>query len=400
MRLAHRLRTSLWMIPLACALLGIGLAFATLAVDRAFPDAPISRQFTGDPNAALIILSTIAASMVSLTALVLTITSVVVQLAMGQFSPRSVRPFLQDRPSQLAIGVFVGTFAHAMLSMRAVQSFGHPGDVPGLTIVVSYTLVIVDIVVLVAYVHHIANSLKVDSIIRSIGTETRGLIDKLFPEPDDRIVDLVDRDGVIAAEEAGTVYHIEHEALVELAEQADVHLEMTVGTGMFIPEGAPMFRYGGDGHRVDERSARRAVAIGPERTMDQDAAFGIQTLVDIAERALSESFNDQTTASQVVDRLHDILRQLSTRRIPQGTFEGSDGSVRLTVPTLTWDGYVGLAFDDLTLAAAASPSVIRRIELALEDLAAIVPRPRRAAILARLDASRAEAAPTRDRAQR
>ena len=53
------------------------------------------------------ILSTVAASMVSLTALVLTITMVVVQLAMGQFSPRIVQRILRDKPSQLAIGLFV-----------------------------------------------------------------------------------------------------------------------------------------------------------------------------------------------------------------------------------------------------------------------------------------------------
>src|SRR4051812_8239298 len=185
-RLGHRLRTSLWLIPLACALLGIGLAFLTLAIDRAFPDAFTSVLLTGDPNAALIILSTIAASMVSLTALVLTITSVVVQLAMGQFSPRSVRPFLQDRPSQFAIGMFVGTFAHAMLAMREVRSFAGQGSVPGCTIVVAYTLVIIDIVVLVAYVHHIANSLKVDSIIESVGSETRRTLDRLFPDSERR----------------------------------------------------------------------------------------------------------------------------------------------------------------------------------------------------------------------
>ena len=61
---------------------------------------------------AVAILSTVALSMVSLAALVLTITMVVVQLAMGQFSPRIVQTFLQDKPSQIAIGLFVATFAH------------------------------------------------------------------------------------------------------------------------------------------------------------------------------------------------------------------------------------------------------------------------------------------------
>jgi uncharacterized membrane protein len=144
----------LWFIPFACAVAGIALSIVTIAVDRSLPVEIVPRGITGDPNAALMILSTVAASMVSLTALVLTITSVVVQLAMGQFSPRSVRPFLQDRPSQFAIGVFVGTFAHAMFAMREVRSFGQSGFVPGITICVSYLLVFASVVVLVAYVHH------------------------------------------------------------------------------------------------------------------------------------------------------------------------------------------------------------------------------------------------------
>jgi VIT1/CCC1 family predicted Fe2+/Mn2+ transporter len=43
---------------------------------------------------------------------------VVVQLAMGQFSPRIVQTILRDKPSQIAIGLFVATFVHAMLALR------------------------------------------------------------------------------------------------------------------------------------------------------------------------------------------------------------------------------------------------------------------------------------------
>ena len=70
--------------------------------------------------------------MVSLAALVLTITMVVVQLAMGQFSPRIVQRILQDKPSQLAIGLFVATFVHAILALREVTNNGDgTGNVPG-----------------------------------------------------------------------------------------------------------------------------------------------------------------------------------------------------------------------------------------------------------------------------
>src|SRR5829696_8243635 len=114
-----------------CVLAGVGLSFGTIAIDRAWDYELIPQSISGGPDAALSILATVAASMVSLTALVLTITMVVVQLAMGQFSPRIVQRVLQDKPSQMAIGIFVATFAHAMLAMREVR-FNDGGSVPGL----------------------------------------------------------------------------------------------------------------------------------------------------------------------------------------------------------------------------------------------------------------------------
>ncbi len=112
--------TNLWFVPVLCVLAGLILSFATIWIDRAFDYELVPPSFTGGPDAALQVLSTIAASMVSLAALVLTITMVVVQLAMGQFSPRIVQTILQDRPSQIAIGLFVATFAHSMLTLREV----------------------------------------------------------------------------------------------------------------------------------------------------------------------------------------------------------------------------------------------------------------------------------------
>src|SRR3954453_12981379 len=143
-------RTGLWFVPVLCVLAGVALSFGTIAIDRIFDFKLIPQSLTGGPDGALAILSTIASSMVSLTALVLTVTMVVVQLAMGQFSPRIVQRILQDKPSQIAIGIFVATFAHAMLAMRDVRVGGgggssSSGTVPGLAVVVAFLLVLISI---------------------------------------------------------------------------------------------------------------------------------------------------------------------------------------------------------------------------------------------------------------
>ncbi len=115
------MRSSLWLIPVLCVLAGAAISFGTIAVDRATQYELIPSSLVGTPDAALQILTTVATSMVSLTALVLTIVLVVVQLAMGQFSPRIVQRLLRDRPSQIAIGLFVATFVHALLTLREVD---------------------------------------------------------------------------------------------------------------------------------------------------------------------------------------------------------------------------------------------------------------------------------------
>src|SRR5918995_6033405 len=212
-----RVRSSLWFVPVMCVLAGVILSIATIAIDRAFDFELVPRWITGGPSAALGVLTTIAVSMVSLAALVLTITMVVVQLAMGQFSPRIVQTFLQDRPSQVAIGLFVATFAHAMLTLREVQ-FDDGGQVPGVAIVVAYVLVLTSIAMLVLYVHHIGRSLRVSALIELVGSDIRDLLERSCP---DNLVNTETPPDLITAPHSGVLVGVDRDRLVELAVAGD-----------------------------------------------------------------------------------------------------------------------------------------------------------------------------------
>ena len=79
-------------------------------------------------------------------------------------------------------------------------------------------------------------------------------------------------------------------------------------------------------------------------------------LVDIAERTISSGpFEDPTTTVQAIDRLHDIMRKIAWRPMHSGEYRDAAGTVRVTVPTLQWEGFVRLAFDELRQAGAGSP---------------------------------------------
>ena len=254
-----RVRSSLWFIPVLCVLAGLLLSAATIAIDRLLDFEVVPRWITGGPDAALGILTTIAASMVSLAALVLTITMVVVQLAMGQFSPRIVQTFLRDRPSQLAIGLFVATFAHAMLAMREVQ-FEGDGQVPGIAIAVSYLLVLTSIVMLVIYVDHIGRSLRVSALIELVGNDTRGLLDEQYSE---LLETPVADPSVIVAPKSGVLTSIDRERLVALAVAGGCVLHVVPAVGELRPlrrnPCADRWRHRLD---VDREGGHRRVALG------------------------------------------------------------------------------------------------------------------------------------------
>jgi uncharacterized membrane protein len=377
------LGASLWFVPMVCVLIGVGLSFGTIALDHLSGGTAVPRSLSGDSEAALAILSTVAVAMVTLTGLVLTITMVVVQLAMGQFTPRVLRTILRDRPSQFAIGVFVATFAHAMLVMREVRSptnGDREGVVPGLAIVVAYVLILVSIMVLVLYVHHIGRALRVAALIDSVGDDARDLLEKLYPAGgvDGAPPSLELPPGpvqTISAIRHGVVVQIDVPSLVDVASDHEALLVMAPRVGDFVPEGAVLFSVFGSS--VDADALRHAVVLGNERTLNRDLAYGFRMLVDVAVRSLSPSMGDPTSATQAVDRIHDLLRQLAVRPFPTGRHLDDEGVLRVVLPTLTWDGYVRLSVDEMRSYGRTSMQVLRRIEAMLHDLLDVAPPDRR-----------------------
>ena len=233
--------------PGVVCVVGACLSFTTLAIDKANDYQLVSAALTGGPDAALAILSTVATSMVSLTALVLTIVLVVVQLAMGQFSPRIVQRLLRDRPSQFAIGLFVATFVHTLLAIREVDPGdpGEPGQVPGVAVIATFVLSLASIAVLVMYVHHVGSGVANLRLVELAGGDTRRLLDKVYPDTGPSLPDRVDPQTLVARK-SGVLITVAHHQLVQTAHDGGCALELVPALGDFVPAGGVLFKIVGD----------------------------------------------------------------------------------------------------------------------------------------------------------
>lgn len=375
-RIGHWLKTSLWFVPITIVLGGVVLSLIVTAIDDG---TLIPQEVSGDPTAALQILYLISFAMLTLTGLVLSLLVLAVQLAMGTFSPRIVRQILQDRPSQVAIGLFAGTFAFSMLAMRHVRVRPDgSGSVPGLAVILAILLVLACVATLVWYLNHITQSLRTAALTGWVARDTVTALDRVYPQEEG---DPVLASDLIPTRISGVVFEIDHDRLVDIAVRADCRLEVLWTVGDFVPMHAALVRIVGGTAAPSQKKVARAVALGPERTLNEDVAYGIRMLVDIAERSLSAGpFEDPTTAVQAIDRLHDVLRRIARRPLHSGRYYDDDGTLRLVVPTMQWEGFVRLTFDEIRQSGAGSPQVVRRLRAALEDLLEIAPADRRPAL--------------------
>jgi uncharacterized membrane protein len=384
LRLQRFVRSSMWLLPIGCMIAGVLLAVVALAVDSATGYRLVPHSLTGTPSDAQTILSSFASALVSLMTLVLTVTLVAVQLAMGQFSPRIVGALLADRWSQLAIGLFGASFLVVVLTLRQIHG-SVTGTVPGLSMLLSYALMLASIVVLVLFVHHAGRGLRAAGLIDLVGDRSRDFIAR---EHGDRPVVTEGPDGIVAAR-PGNVIRIDRAALVAAARQADCVLELVPVLGDFVVGGALLFRvHPGTGSSAEGNPAgelrasdvTRHVLLASERVHTEDLAYGFRKLVDIAVRSIAQPFDDPTTAVQALHRLHDLLRQIAARPLPSGEHRDEDGVVRLLERTVSWDGYVRLALDEIRLAGASEPQVTRKMCAALADLKSVAPPDRQGAL--------------------
>ena len=386
-RFAWYRRSRLWVVPTMGVLAAILLATLTLTLDdRLISEGAPFPVFSGEADTARSMMSLIATSIATLTALVLTIVSVVLQLATQSLSPRAVRTFLQDPKSHLTLGLFVLTFVYVLV---VLQQLGRIRDVEqdlvvSISVTTAFVLAVASIQMFIVYADHIIHQARVTSVIERVGDDTLAMIVDQYPRSgaaDEITGELPDRvpDLVVRAPRKGHILEIDVAALLDAVADREVVVAMIPAIGDFIPSDGRLFELYGDAD-VDPARLAGTVDIDAERSITQDVPFGFRLLVDIAERALSSGVNDPTTATQALDRLHDLLRQLGTRPFPTGWHADEHGEPRLFVAQPTWELFVALAFEEIRHYGRDSLQVARRSRAALLDLVDELPDDRHAAL--------------------
>src|SRR5512140_447344 len=372
--LREYVRGSLWVLPTLSVLAALA-AGSLLSLVSISSRSPLAFQGTADDARTLLL--GITGTMMTVIALLLGLTVVALQLSSTQFSPRLLRNFLRDRPTQIVLSAFVATFAYSMAGLYTVGVSGgnRTASFPRLAVSGSIVLVFISLGLLVFFADHLVHSIQGDAIMHVVQRNTVTVIrDGLLtggqdaPEvPAGATAITSRRSGYVQAVHCGALltHAARHGACLRLRPRVGEHV--VAGTTLaWVWPASP--RGPAPDRKLFTRVLEAGVRIGFERTLQQDAAFGIRQLVDTACKALSPAVNDPYTAVQAVDHLSVIFCVLAQRPLGNHVARHPSGAA-VIVPGRRFPEYLAVMCGLIRRYGAHGPTVADALLRLLEACA-------------------------------
>lgn len=322
-----RLRQTLWWRPAVWSAAAVLAAFGAALADVWVPadwQPPLKIEIVDD------LLRIMASTMLAVSTFALSVLASAYASAANAGTPRATRLVVADPRSQQSVAVFLAAFIFSIVGFIALGT-GRYGPAGRMALFVCALAVLAWVVV--SFMKYIDVLSRIGQMSHTIETVERAARKTL------RQYARQSRSGARAAAappvgakpvrgtRTGHVQFVDVDALQALAEACDGQVHVSATPGDLVHPMAPLAwlqvaaradggQGGGPEVEADADLAaavREAFVIGDERTVEQDAAYGLIVLGEIAQRALSPAVNDPGTAIAVLgSQTRLLIETLST----------------------------------------------------------------------------------------
>lgn len=378
-RLLERLRNTFWSFGAISIAGAIAAALILTSLDDSLrlPDAV---SFSGSPETARAVLQMIGTVAVTVAGISFSVIVVALVLASQQLSPRVLRSFQRHPLNQAVLALFLGTAAFSLFVLGALDD---GGEVPELSVTVAMALAAVSLGLFVVFLHYMIRSLNASAVIRRIAAEGHEAIEAPYPtaagEPaEDREAAEARAEelkGSLAPQEvraprAGYLAAVAGDRILAAADRCDGFVEQVLAVGDFAVTGKLLARAWCPEARARELRGEvgRSFELNEERIVEDDIAFPLRQLADIALKGLSPGINDPTTAENAMNSVTDSLVRIARQPEPVMLRLAPSGTPRLRAAAPSLDDLVKLGFDQVRRHGAGQPSFAVRLLEMLADL--------------------------------
>ena len=379
------LLASFWFIPVMIIGLAIGLSIGLVTLDSHLDlsnEGLLKFFLVNSSDSARSILSTISGAMIVVAGTVFSVTLVALTLASSQFGPRLIKNFMYVRLNQVVLGSYISTYLYCLLVLNTIKENDSYNFIPSISILVAILAAIINIILLIVFIHQIAVSIQADHIISDISDIIAKQVRTIFPEKlgeelkdktvfdEDAEFSRFSKKASIKSSKVGYLQYIDSEVLMEIVVEKDALIKLNHRPGGFLVEGEEIGVVYSNKDLEDDslEDIQEQFIVGKTKTSQQDLEYSIHQMVEIAARALSPGVNDPYTAIACIDNLTATMCYLAEAKFPSKYRVDDDNKLRVIADVLNFEGVLDAAFNQIRQFSGGSTAVIIRLMEALKTI--------------------------------
>ena len=279
------------------------------------------------------------------------------------------------RLNQVVLGSYVATYLYCLFVLIAIKENDSYTFMPVISILFAILAALVNIILLIIFIHHIATSIQADRVISDISDVIYNNANTLYPSKmgvalENEKIDIISNikskyinTEILKSQKSGYLQYVDELSLLKVASSLDILLELHYRPGDHLVEGIEIGKIYSNKHLGEEQfqRIRDQFVIGKIKGGDQDLEFSIHQMVEIAARALSPGVNDPYTAITCINNLTATICHISQIDLPSKYRIDSDKNLRVIANTSDFEGLLDAAFNQIRQFSGGSPAVIIKL---------------------------------------
>ncbi|MHA7136005.1 DUF2254 domain-containing protein [Rossellomorea arthrocnemi] len=370
--IVNKARKSFWFVPFLFSLISLALALITFYFDwwlsqHKYPLFP--KVLFSNFDLSMTIISTIASSIMTMTTITFSTIMVVLTTFLSQYSPRTLQNFINDRPTQRVLAIFVSGVVYCITLLILLQD--ESGQKLYISSAFAGIVAIICLFVFVYFVHHVSNWVKVSNLIHNITIKTNQKIDNSYlyrknaineqPSTFNEVLFDVTEPILVYSEQSGYLQQINIEGMINKAAKDEAVIRMVKTPGEYLLEGTPVMTAWTTNKEIDVEDYLEYLVFGPDKEPMEDIELGIRKLVEIALRAISPAINDPNTAKNCIEEIGIILSKLAKHKLPSSYLSDEENNVRIILEQPTFGDFLYKSFYQLRHYGKQDISIIAEI---------------------------------------
>ncbi|RWZ52315.1 DUF2254 domain-containing protein [Halobacillus fulvus] len=310
----HEMQMTIWYMPALYITLAIISAIITLILDLTFEVNQYMPDFLQiHADSTRILVSTLIGGILTLSAFTLNSLLVVLTTFSGQFSPRMLLNFVEDRKTQHAIGIFNGNFVYVLVVFLFIGNSGTEqfSAIPVVTIFLAF----LSAITFIYFINHATMWMQVHNITYTMKKSSEEIINKTLKEdieafrtedPGSLLEEYKEQAQIVRAVKSGYLQIVDYRRMIEEAQKDNIIVQLHAQVGDYILKGNDLVSYWGEETgEVDHMKYCHMIEIGHKETELQDIQMGMHKLAEIAIKSLGN--DDPKTATDTIHKMAELM---------------------------------------------------------------------------------------------